>query len=310
VTSGTASGAGRTARARRRRGDGLAPYLYVAPALALIGLVFAYPLVTVFGYARQQVGSGLIPSVDVGLDNFRYVRDDPLFRQALGHNGLLFLCVPVLVVLAVLLAALVHERLPGWRVHRFLLFLPYVLAIPVVGVIFSYVFELNGGLNQALRAVGLDGLARDWIGSPDNALWAIGAVIVWKELGFGVLLFLARLSTAPQDLFDAARVDGAGFGATLRAVTLPHLRPAIEFFAVVELINMLSWVFAYVYVMTAGGPQNATVVAEWYIYQNAFANNLIGVAAAAAVLLLGPVLVLIGLRIWVARAEGDGGYAL
>lgn len=292
--------------ARRPRGDGLLPYLLLLPAVLVVGLVFAYPLVVIFRYARQTVGQGLIPTVDVGLDNVRFVLEDAIFRDAIRHNVLLFACVPVLVGLAALLAALVHERLPGWRVHRFVLFLPYVLAIPVVGVIFSYLLELNGGLNEALRGVGLGALAQDWLGQPSWALAAVGAVIVWKELGFGVILFLARLSSAEQDLYDAARVDGAGFWGVFRHVTVQHLRPAIEFFTVVEVINMLSWVFAYIYVMTAGGPQNSTVVAEWYIYGNAFANNQIGLAAAAAVLLLVPVSVLIALRIWVARGDESG----
>jgi ABC-type sugar transport system permease subunit len=272
----------------------------------VVGLVFAYPLAKIFDYARLQVGQGLIPTVAVGADNFRFVLKDEIFRSALGHNAVLLLAVPLLLVGSTILAALLHERLPGWQLHRFLLFMPYVLAIPVVGAVFNYLFEFNGGLNQGLRGLGLGFAAQDWLGDPKTALIVIGSVIVWKELGFGVILFLARLASAPEELYEAARVDGAGFWATLRSVTVPHLRPAMEFFAVVELINMLSWVFAYIYVMTAGGPQNSTVVTEWYIYQNAFANNQIGIASAAAVLLLGPVALLIALRIWVARAGDDG----
>ena len=240
-------------RRRRKRGDGLLPYLYVAPALLVVGLVFAYPLVKIFDFARKQVGQGLIPTVDVGTDNYRFVLNDSLFRSALGHNAVLLLVrAGAARCGATILAALLHERLPGWQIHRFLLFMPYVLAIPVVGAVFNYLFEFNGGLNQALRDLGLGFLAQDWLGDPNTALIVIGFVVIWKELGFGVILFLARLASAPEELYEAARVDGAGFWATMRSVTVPHLRPAMEFFAVVELINMLSWVFAYIYVMTAG----------------------------------------------------------
>ena len=148
----------------------------------------------------------------------------------------------------------------GWRVYRFCVFLPYVLAIPVVGIVFGYLFKLNGLVNSALETVGLGGLTQDWLGSSARAIYAIMFVIVWKELGFGIIVFLARLSSVGDELYDAARVDGAGWWSVFRHVTLPALVPAIVFFAVVETITMLSWVFAYVYVMTTGGPGNSTVV--------------------------------------------------
>jgi ABC-type sugar transport system permease subunit len=131
-------------------------------------------------------------------------------------------------------------------------------------------------------------------------------VIIWKELGFGVILCVARLSGVDEQLFEAARVDGAGWWQVLRHVTVPQLVPALAFYAVVELITMLSWVFAYVYVMTLGGPQNSTVVSEYYIYQAVFQNNTIGVGAAAGVTLLAIVSVLIGVRFWIGRQVSLG----
>jgi ABC-type sugar transport system permease subunit len=126
-------------------------------------------------------------------------------------------------------------------------------------------------------------------------------VIIWKELGFGVIICLARLMSANEEYFEAARVDGAGWWQRLRHITVPQLVPAIAFYAVVELINMLSWVFAYVYVMTLGGPQNSTVVSEYYIYEQVFQNNVIGIGAAAGVVLLGVVTVLIIARLRIDR---------
>src|SRR4029079_3753700 len=121
------------------------------------------------------------------------------------------------------------------------------------------------------------------------------------ELGFGIMIFLARLASVGDEQFDAARVDGAGWWQTFRHVTLPSLVPAIVFFAVVETITMLSWVFAYVYVMTTGGPGHSTVVTEVYIYQKTFFNNNIGIGAAAAVSVLALVAALIVTRIWALR---------
>lgn len=287
----------------------LTPWLFAAPLIALVGFVFLYPLVAVVRYSFEQVGSGYIPSEFVGTRNYDYIYGDSLFWSALLNNAQLLLCVPVLIVLAAIVAALLFDRVRGWKAYRTLLFVPYILSIPVVGIVFGYVFQLNGLLNTALRSVGLDGLAQDWLGSSSRALWTIMAVIVWKELGFGIIVFLARLMSVNEEMFESARVDGAGWWQTFRHVTLPQLVPAIVFFGIVETITMLSWVFAYIYVMTSGGPGNSTVVSEWYIFQQVFSNGAIGIGAAAAVTLLGFVSVLIVVRFWASKRFDDASYA-
>jgi ABC-type sugar transport system permease subunit len=207
----------------------------------------------------------------------------------------------VLIVLSTIIAAVLHDQVRGWKAYRTFVFLPYVLSIPVVGIVFGYLFQQKGLINSALQSVGLGALAQDWLGTSSWALPTIIAVVIWKELGFGVIVFLARLISVPEDMFEAARIDGAGWWRRLRYVTVPQLAPAIVFYAIVELITMLSWVFAYIYVMTAGGPGNSTVVSEYYIYQQTFQNTVIGIGAAAAVTLLGFVSVLIIVRLWLVR---------
>jgi len=271
--------------------------------------IFAYPIATLFLYSVQNVGASAFASSSfAGLANYRYIFADPLFATAIVNNLKLFLCVPVMVALSVILSAILYDRPRGWRVYRTLLFIPYVLSIPVVGVVFGYIFEYRGVLNTAIRAVGLDILARDWLGSPAWAMPTIMFVIVWKELGFGIVLCLARLMSVSEDYFESARVDGARWWRILWHVTIPQLTPAIAFYAVVELINMLSWVFAYIYVMTLGGPMNSTVVSEYYIYQQVFTSNVIGVGSAAGVVLFGIVSVLIVVRVWLGRRLAAYGY--
>jgi len=271
--------------------------------------IFAYPIATLFLYSVQNVGASAYASSSfAGLANYRYIFADPLFATAIVNNLKLFLCVPVMVVLSVILSAILYDRPRGWRVYRTLLFIPYVLSIPVVGVVFGYIFEYRGVLNTAIRAVGLDILARDWLGSPAWAMPTIMFVIVWKELGFGIVLCLARLMSVSEDYFESARVDGARWWRILWHVTIPQLTPAIAFYAAVELINMLSWVFAYIYVMTLGGPMNSTVVSEYYIYQQVFTSNVIGVGSAAGVVLFGIVSVLIVVRVWLGKRLAAFGY--
>jgi ABC-type sugar transport system permease subunit len=279
------------------------------PMIVFVMGIFAYPIATLFLYSVQNVGASAFASSSfAGLANYRYIFADPLFATAIVNNLKLFLCVPVMVVLSVILSAILYDRPRGWRVYRTLLFIPYVLSIPVVGVVFGYIFEYRGVLNTAIRAVGLDILARDWLGSPAWAMPTIMFVIVWKELGFGIVLCLARLMSVSEDYFESARVDGARWWRILWHVTIPQLTPAIAFYAVVELINMLSWVFAYIYVMTLGGPMNSTVVSEYYIYQQVFTSNVIGVGSAAGVVLFGIVSVLIVVRVWLGRRLAAYGY--
>src|ERR671937_1148190 len=288
-------------RRRRRRGGRAEPFLWIAPALAVVVFVFGYSIVDLIRSSLQDQGQW------VGLDNFTAVLSDPVFRTAIVHNlRLLVVAVPILVVLALLLAVLLFETLRGWRFHRAVIFLPYILPIPVVAVIFGQILQLNGLLNRFLRAAGLGALAIDWLGQPRWALWTMTGVIIWKELGFGVILLLARLLSLPAETFEAARIDGARFFRLHRFVTVPQLGGVIAFYVVVEAITMVSWVFNYVYVISngTGGPGDATQVTELYIYQTAFAYSAPDLAAAAAVVLFGATLVLIAFFFRIQRRAG------
>lgn len=289
-------------RSRRRLRLGrFEPLVWLAPALAIVVFVFGYSMVELVRTSLRFEGEWTV-------ENFRITWSDPTFRTALSHNARLLLAVPILVVTSLLLSILLFEGLRGWRFHRSAIFLPFVLPIPVIGVIFGQLLQLNGLVNQLLRAVGLDALAQDWLGQPRWALWTMTAVIVWKELGFGVVLFLARLLSVPADIFEAGRIDGARFWRLHRRITVPQLAGVIVFYVVVEAITMVSWVFNYVYVMTngQGGPGDATQVTELYIYQTAFQYQSPEIAAAAAVMLFAVTLVLIAIFFRIQRRAGIG----
>jgi ABC-type sugar transport system permease subunit len=287
-------------RRRRLRLGRAEPLVWIAPAAAVVLFVFGYSMVELVRTALMYEGKW------AGLANFRLTLSDPEFRTALEHNGRLLLAVPILVLVALVLSILLFEGMRGWRFHRATLFLPYVLPIPVIGVIFGQLLQLNGLVNSALRSFGLGALAVDWLGQPQWALWTMTGVIVWKELGFGVVLLLARLLSLPAETFEAARIDGARFFRLHRYVTVPQLASVVAFYVVVEAITMVSWVFNYVYVMTngQGGPGDATVVSELYVYQTAFQYQAPEVAAAAATVLFGATLVLIVLFFRIQRRTG------
>ncbi len=268
------------------------PVLYLTPMALVILFVFGYPLIMVFNFSTRRIRGASGPFI--GLDNYRFVLRNPVFHEAVKHNLFLLVGLPILIIIALIFASLLFERLKGWKFYRFSLFVPYILAVPVIGVVFSYMLMLNGALNEALRFLHLDFLALDWIGSPKIALKTLLAIIIWKEMGFGIVLFFARLMSVSEEIYDAAKIDGANWWQTLWYITIPQLRIVIEFFAIITIINLLSWIFAYVYVLTRGGPGTSTQVMELWIF-NKMAHGAPnpGMGAAASVILFLATIVLI-----------------
>jgi raffinose/stachyose/melibiose transport system permease protein len=171
-------------------------------------------------------------------------------------------------------------------VYRTLIFLPQAIATVVTAVAWKWIYQDEGPISSFLRAIGLDGLvpAAGWLGEPDLALYALGLVGAWIMIGLCTVLFIAGVQSIPGSLYDAARVDGAGPVREFFAVTLPGLRAEIAFALTITVIAALRS-FDLVYVMTGGGPNNATKVPAVYLYQRAFQNGEVGAACAVAVML-------------------------
>nr|MCU0366319.1 sugar ABC transporter permease [Bacteroidales bacterium] len=166
---------------------------------------------------------------------------------------------------------------------RAVYFLPAVLSSVIVGSIFNVVLRYDGSLNAALMALGFD--AVDWLGSSSTALWSLLAVQLWSTFGMGVLIFLSGLSTVPEDIIEAARIDGARFWQRLFLIVIPSLRPIIEFVAVVTTIGVLTSMFGLIYVLTGGGPGASSTLPEFLIWLEQGRLNRPGRAAAISILL-------------------------
>ena len=284
--------------ARRRATRLLSALLLLAPALALLGVVFAYPIVRLVELSTQDVIT-YERTLGVGLDNYRFLWDDPDFRQSLANSARLLLAVPLLLGLAILVAAGLRERLRGWRLQSGLIVLLYVLPIPAFALALRQILRGDGLVNQTLETVGLSFLAQEWLASASLAIWTVLAIIVIKELGLGVLIFSARLNRVDDDLYEAARMDGARWWRQLWHITLPQARDVMGFYVVIAAVTILSWVFAYVYVLTGGGPANSTSILEIYLYRRMFGvasgGQDIGTAAAVGVLMLIAIVAAFGL---------------
>ncbi len=268
----------------RTRSDRWIPYLYILPAVLVVALVIVFPVI------KLVIGSFMTSSggevVFTGLRNYRLVFEDPLFAIAIRNNLKLFLLVPVMTILSLIVATILFNKIRGWRFYRSIIFVPYILSVSVVGIVFSYILQYNGVLNTVLRSAGMDGLALDWLGRSDLALGSVAFVIVWKQFGFGVILMLSRMMSIDTSLYEAADVDGAGWFQKLWRITIPQARHIIEFYVIITLIEMLSWVFSYVFVMTAGGPGSSTYVLEYLIYKKSFGGGNYYIAQAVGVIVL------------------------
>ncbi len=267
------------------RSSRLAPYLYIAPLVLLLAFVFGYPLVRIFEFSFKMVRG--INGPWIGFRNYELVLTQDVFWEAVLHNIQLLLAIPAMVVISLLVSVLLYERIAGWRLYRIIVFVPFVLAIPIIAVVMKRIFQFNGPVNEVLRWLSLDFLALDWIGSSDVALWTVMILIIWRESALGIILFLARLLSLDESMIEAARIEGANWWQRLWYIILPQMRGVIEFFVVVSVITMLAAVFAYVFIIGGGrgGPGTATTVVELYIFNALIRTSLPGIASAASVLL-------------------------
>ena len=267
-------------------------YAYLLPAALAFGLFALLPLLHGL-YISFFEWDGLTEPTWVGFDNYTAALQDGTIRQAFEHALILiafFSAIPIL--LGLLLAAMLsYTRVRGLRAFRTVLFLPQIIPMVSLAVIWRMIYIPDGGaLNEGLRAIGLDVLTSSWLGGFDTALLSVGIVGAWVEFGLCMVLFLAGVQKIPSNRYDAARVDGAGPIREFLVVTLPGLRYEVAVAAVLTITGALR-TFDLVYLTTRGGPGTATTVPAYYIYELAFRQGKAGAAAAVGMLLTALILI-------------------
>jgi multiple sugar transport system permease protein len=249
-------------------------------AFALFGLYpFAFSFVaSLTDYSPIRGGARF-----VGLDNYAHALRDPMFWTALGNTGLFVVgTIPFTTTLALLLALAVQPAFRGRTLFRVGFFMPSVVSVVVLSLVFKGLYAPRGALNGVLQALGIPG--KSWLLDPNTALPAIMAMDVWAASGYYMVIFLAGLEAIPRELYDAAKLEGAGRWDTLVHITLPLLRPTLLFVLVVNTIRSLQ-IFAEVFVMTRGGPLHRTTTVVYALYEEAFYRFNLGYASAIAYLL-------------------------
>jgi raffinose/stachyose/melibiose transport system permease protein len=258
---------------------------FVLPAGIVYSLFVLYPLVQAayFGLFKWK---GLGPLTDyVGLDNFRRILDDDVFRQALSHNLIILaLSISLQLPLALTLALLVGRKMRGRAFFRTVFFLPYVISEVVTGLIWSFLYQPETGVNDVLKHLIPGFQSRAWLGDPSTVLYAIFVVITWRFIGFHIILYLAGLQNIPSELEEAARIDGASKIRVVRDVTIPLLGPTIRLSVFLSVIGSLQF-FDLIWVMTTGGPVNASHTMATYMYRFGFVGFHLGYGAAVSVVI-------------------------
>jgi multiple sugar transport system permease protein len=204
-------------------------------------------------------------------------------------------------------AALIYERVPGWRTFRVLLFVPTIISTVVVGILFRAFFALDGPVNRTIEAFGAEPI--NWIGQGDTAMVVIIIALVWGGFGYGMIILLAGMSAIDPSLHEAARVDGASWMQRVRMITLPLIARPIRFVSVLNVSFTFTALFGYIFVMTSGGPGFDTTTLDYYVYNKAFVASQFGAASALALILLAIVLVLTVIQFRVTRVDDGTGAA-
>jgi raffinose/stachyose/melibiose transport system permease protein len=259
--------------------------LFLLPALVLYVVFVIIPILQAAQFSLYK-WNGLGPLEDfIGLKNYQVALASDVFWQAVGNNMLvivlsLLLQIPFSLGLAILL----NRRFPGRAIFRLLFFVPYVLSEAITGIVFSLLLQPDALFDATLQSVGLGGLVQDWLGNTDIVMITLFVIISWKYFGFHMILLLAGLQGIPREIEEAALIDGAGRSQAFRYVTLPLLGPTLRVSVFLSVIGALQ-LFDMVWVMTGGGPLNASTTMAVNMFKTGFEKQQMGYGSALAVLL-------------------------
>ncbi|WP_045746227.1 carbohydrate ABC transporter permease [Actinoplanes rectilineatus] len=268
---------------------GYAPYL-IPGVIASVAVIVVPLVMTVYVSFTKWTGVG--SPRWVGFDNYTRLFADSLFWASFGHIALLIIAMAVIpTLLGLVLAAVLFDYIAKhfgdrWAgLFRSGYYVPQVLPVAVTGIVWGWILHPGyGALNRILEAVGLTGLAKDWLGDPDYALYSVMGVMIWFQLGYPIVMFMSGLQRIDPSLYEAADLDGAGWWQKFRRITVYMIRP--EFYVVLVTTTIASLkIFGQVFVLTGGGPSNATLVPSYFAYKNFFEKAQVGYGSAISTVL-------------------------
>jgi ABC-type sugar transport system permease subunit len=257
------------------------------PSLVWFAVFSVGPLGAMFVIATLRWKGLLYEPTYVGAENVGHVLDDPAFYAALRNSALqVAVVIPVMIPLAFMLGYHLSTRPRGYRVLSVLYFSPGLISISVTGMIFYGVLSPDGGVNGALRAVGLDGLVTPWLADPATALPSLIAIDLWRGIGWTAVLFAARLASLPADVVEAARIDGAGRLRVIWQIAFPMVKDYVRTLTMLQYLWTLFTSAALILLLTKGGPGTSSTTLSYLVYAKAFAQRDLGYSQVVGVALL------------------------
>lgn len=259
------------------------------------GIVFALPVILLeLAFLALPLGSAIfhsftswdgLSSTWIGLGNYQRLFGDPTFWDIVRNNVYLLLSVPIAILIPLLVAYLLNEHVPGWQFFRSAYFLPTAISWVVIGMVAIRFFAGEGMLNHLLEDIGLGGIRLNLLGGETSAMVAVIITFIWSVFGTNTIIFVTGMATLDRDIYEAARVDGAGSLTIFRRITIPMLMRFIQFAFILTLITAFTALFSLIFVMTGGGPGYGTTTLEFYVYQQGFTVGVFGYAAAIGIVL-------------------------
>jgi ABC-type sugar transport system permease subunit len=267
------------------------PAIFIGPAALALVLLMAVPIADAVILSFQN-WNGMKPPTWAGFGNYIRLTQDATFFRAIWQTAYFTICTAILqTIIPLLIASLLNSGIRGSSIYRTLYFMPVIISLAISGLLWAMLFEPNfGPINTVLRAVHLGAFTQLWLASSATVMPSVIIVSVWQSLGFYLVIFFAALQAVPQELYEAAKIDGANAWHRFFNVTVPTIRPVIVIVIVLNTINGIK-VFDQIWVMTAGGPDYASATLGTYLYSIAFgamgaSNSRLGYAAAIAIVIL------------------------
>ena len=274
------------ARNTRRRVRQRQAILSILPVVLVLLAIRAYPIV--FAAAKSVTNwNGLYTSNYVGFTNYARLLKGEVFWTLVRNNFVLLLNVPIQVFLGLVVAVLLHERAWGWRFFRSLYYIPQIISAVIIGYLFRTLFSMDGPINIVLGRIGLMPVALEWLGNTATALGVIVFCLVWSSVGWQAIVFMGGLSAIPESVFEAARIEGAGFWRRTFQVAVPMLVRVVEYAVMLSVVWTFTGLFPFIFSLTRGGPGYETTTLDYMIYLRSFVSGVnLGEACAIAMLLL------------------------
>ncbi|CAM2802607.1 carbohydrate ABC transporter permease [Actinomyces slackii] len=297
-------------RSARRRSRSLAYLPYLLPGAIAFTVIILVPLVLNVWYSLHRWKGGMSPMRFIGLDNYAELLEDDKFWASFSNSMAMIVAMVIIPTLIGLVLAAVlfdyigkHFNSRTAAALRAMYYLPQILPISVAGIVWNWILNSQtGAVNTVLRSIGVTD-PPNWLGSTSTALPSVMFVLIWIQIGYPTVIFMSALQRVDPELYEAAELDGAGWMARFRAITVPQIRP--ETFVIVLTCTIAALkVFAPIYVLTRGGPESSTLVPSYYSYLNFFDKSKVGYGAAISTVLTVVIIVIAGvIQIFQNRSE-------